>query len=155
LKPRDLLDTAILLVNSRRNKPRQSDLKRATSTMYYALFHELARSCANCVIGTAKQGRANRAWRQVYRSLDHGFAKTQCQHGKISSFPQGIQDFANTFVAMQIKRHSVDYDPFEKVYKSEVLVDYASTESAIKAFGECTAKDKKAFVAWVLLKERK
>jgi uncharacterized protein (UPF0332 family) len=154
LKPRDLLDTAILLVNSRRNKPRQSDLKRAASTIYYALFHELARSCANCVIGTAKKGRTNRAWRQVYRSLDHGFAKSQCQHGKINSFPQGVQDFANAFTAMQIKRHSVDYDPFAKVYKSEVMIDYASAETAIASFSACAAKDKKAFVAWVLLKDR-
>lgn len=154
MKPRDLLDTAILLVNSRKNKPRQSDLKRAISTIYYALFHELARSCANCVIGTAKKGRANRAWRQVYRSLDHGFAKSQCQNGKVTSFPQGIQDFANTFIAMQVKRHSVDYDPFAKVYKSEVLIDFASAESAIASFSASTTKDKKAFVAWVLLKDR-
>jgi uncharacterized protein (UPF0332 family) len=155
LKPRDLLDTASLLVNARRNKPRQSDLKRATSTIYYALFHELARICANCVIGTAKKGRANKAWRQVYRSLDHGFAKAQCQHGQITHFPQGIQDFANTFVAMQVKRHSVDYDPFAKVYKSEVMVDFYSAQSAIASFAACATRDKKAFVAWVLLKDRK
>ena len=154
MKPRDLLDTAVLLVNARKNKPRQSDLKRAISTIYYAMFHELARCCANNFVGTARNGRSNSAWRQVYRSLDHGVAKSQCKNAKVTKFPQGIQDFASTFVTLQVKRHSVDYDPFVKVYKSEVFVDMASVESAIAAFAACALKDKKAFVAWVLLKDR-
>jgi hypothetical protein len=41
---------------------------------------------------------------------------------------------------MQLKRHSADYDPFAKFYKSEVMNDMAAVETAIAAFEACDAK---------------
>lgn len=152
--PRDLIQTAAYLAKRSSNKPRQSDLKRAVSTVYYALFHALARCCADSMIGAAKKGRANRAWQQVYRSLDHGIARKACQNGDINRFPQEIQDFSNTFVGMQLKRHSADYDPFFKVYKSQVLIDIENVKSVLGSFSKTGMTHKKAFAAWVLLKQR-
>lgn len=152
LKPLDLIITAKELVGKPGGKPRQSNLKRALSTAYYALFHTLARCCADVVIGTNSQTR--KAWQQVYRALDHNFAKNACQHGNISRFPQEIQDFANAFVTLQSKRHSADYDPYSKIYKSQVLVDLANAETVIGGFESAPAKHRRAFAAWVLLKQR-
>ncbi|MFM8608617.1 MAG: hypothetical protein ACKOBC_11740, partial [Hyphomicrobiales bacterium] len=123
MKPLDLIETAKILVEARRNKPRQSDLKRALSTVYYAVFHALAHCCADSIAGTNRRSRSDRAWQHAYRSLDHGFAKSACQNTEIIKFPSEMQDFANTFVSLQIKRHKVDYDLFEKIYKSEVLIE--------------------------------
>lgn len=66
--------------------------------------------------------------------------------------PQQIQDFANHFIAMQIKRHEADYDPKGKYHKSAVINDIAATESCMKLFVTASVKDRRAFAAWVLLK---
>jgi hypothetical protein len=153
VKARDLLKTARKLVPDR-GKPRQSDLRRATSTTYYALFHALARCCADCLIGTSPARRSNKAWRQAYRALDHGFAKNACKNGKIRDFPNDIQDFADQFVAMQAKRHDADYDPDMRITKSVVLNDVNTTANAIARFENTPVLDRIAFAALVLLKER-
>ena len=155
MDPRDLLKSARDLVNVANGKPRQANLLRATSTTYYALFHTLARTCADLLIGGASSARSKPAWRQVYRALEHRHAKSICQNGtKISKFPQEIQDFANMFASMQEKRHQSDYDPQVKAYKSAVLNDINGVEAAIADFERAPLKDRRAFAAYVLFKTR-
>ncbi len=48
--------------------------RRAVSTAYYAVFHALARLCADELIG--KNGRSSRDYERVYRALDHGPLKS-------------------------------------------------------------------------------
>lgn len=72
----------------------------------------------------------------------------------MAKFPNEIQDFANTFVALQVKRHKADYDPDERCYKSQVLIDIADAEEAIRKFQSAPLKDRRAFSAFVLLKSR-
>lgn len=92
----ELIKTAYYLVRAAEiGKPRQSDLKRALSTAYYALFHTLARECADRLIGTHSPQRSA-AWKQVYRALDHGFAKQACSQAKKLGFPSDIVHFADT-----------------------------------------------------------
>jgi hypothetical protein len=155
LNPRDLLKTAKELVQATNGKPRQANLLRATSTAYYALFHTLARSCADLLIGGPNSVRSKPAWHQAYRALEHGFAKNACKNSsKLTLFPQEIQDFANMFVAMQVKRRRADYDPHEKAYKSAVLLDIDLVEAVIDGFHGAPLKDRRAFAAFVLLKAR-
>ena len=137
-------------------KPRQSDLKRSVSTVYYALFHTLCRQCADCLIGTKGSDRSNPAWRQAYRAVAHGHAKGCCENQKImKTFPKEIEDFGNAFVTAQIKRHSADYDPAYRVIRSEVIEDINVAEQVIKDFKKCPVKDRRAFSAWVTLTNRK
>jgi hypothetical protein len=154
LNPRDLITTARELITTTDGKPRQSNLSRAISTAYYALFHTLARCCADMMIGGTAAVRSGGAWRQVYRALDHGSAKNACQNNDISKFPKEIQDFANTFVTMQAKRHAADYDPKAKAFKSAVAIDIDTVESVISGFNKSAVKDRRAFAAWVLFKLR-
>lgn len=154
LNPRDLIKTARDLANVSNGKPRQANLLRATSTTYYALFHTLARSCADLLIGGTGAERSRPAWHQVYRALEHRLAKEACARSKINTFPKEIQDFANMFVSMQAKRHKADYDPHEKAYKSAVLLDIDLVEAVISDFQSAPLKDRKAFAAFVLLKAR-
>ena len=72
----------------------------------------------------------------------------------LSAFPQEIQDFANLFATMQKKRHRADYNPLERFSKSAVIADIHQTEVVIKGFKAVTAKDKRAFAAFVLLRTR-
>jgi len=159
LLARDLVKVAIDLATAVNHKPKQSHLRRATSTAYYALFHCLANNCADSIVGRgASYGR--RAWRQSYRALQHGFAKSACDSnsGKmkpiLERFPVEIQDFAYLFYNMQIKRHEADYDPYCRIYKSTVLTDIAAVKNAIAGFETSPLADRKAFAALVLFKQR-
>ena len=152
----DLIQTSRDLTKATRarGRPRQSNLRRAVSTTYYAIFHCLARSCADTIVrGT---DRSQPAWRQAYRALDHGTVKRRCDHqGTIKRFPQEIHDFANVLVDLQAKRHSADYDPDASFRKSEVLQDIDEAAEVIRCFGEASLKDRRAFAVYVLLNIRK
>lgn len=147
VKPDDLLITASDLIRGPR-RLRQSNLRRACSTTYYALFHTLCRCCADTMVSDKS---TKRAWVQAYRFLKHGHVKNQCAHKRIADFPDEIQDFADMFVQMQEKRHRADYDPTGIYYKSAVKADIDAAKTAIDAFTKSTRKDKRAFVIFVAL----
>jgi hypothetical protein len=153
LVPLDLLKTATDLVSTT-GKPRQANLLRGISTVYYSLFHVLAKTAADLMIGGNGAKKSPEAWMQVYRSLDHGPARKACQHHKINLFPKDIQEFANAFVSMQEKRHKADYYPMHKVYKSELLVDIQVAEDVIHRFIKVPVLDRRAFAAFLLFKSR-
>lgn len=106
------------------------------------------------LVGGSSAARSKHAWRQTYRALEHGFAKSACKDGKISLFPKAIEDFANNFVALQEKRHLADYDPSITLAKSEVVADIATAKDAILSFLKEPTKDRRAFAAHVLFKKR-
>lgn len=128
------------------------DLRRATSSAYYALFHALARQCADLIVGGPGARRSRPAWRQTYRAVEHGAARGACVDQRITRFPEAIQDFANAFVTMQAKRHKADYDPSARFAKFEVAQDIATARQAILAFHTAPLQDRRAFCVWVLLK---
>jgi len=120
------------------------------------MFHTLAKTSADLLIGGSGSQRSPEAWCQVYRALEHKFTKNQCNDGKVMpKFPQEIQDFANVFVTMQKKRHDADYDPDAKFFKSEVETDIALVEGAISDFNRAPTLDRRAFAAFVMFRLRK
>jgi hypothetical protein len=72
----------------------------------------------------------------------------------MAKFPQEIQDFANTFVALQSTRHTADYDPDDKYGKAGVATDVSAATAAIKKFAAVGLKDRRAFAVWVLWKSQ-
>lgn len=118
------------------------------------MFHELARSCSDQLIGGDNSDRSEPAWRQVYRSLQHGTVKSQClnEQAILDQFPKPIGAFGRHFVAMQKKRNSADYDPAYKLEKSQVENDLRLTEAIISHFRSCKPKSKRAFSAFCLLR---
>ncbi len=108
------------------------------------------------MVGSDRIDRASPAWRQVYRSLEHGFVKSQCkQKTTVAKFPDHIQDFAALFVDIQVKRHDADYDPSTTFLKSDVMAELLSIKNTIVAFQEVAVRDRRAFCVFVLLKDRK
>lgn len=154
MNPQEYIKSARILAEHGR-RPTQISLRRATSTAYYALFHTVSRCCADALVGGNGSDRSKPAWRQVYRALEHGGCKSACQNkALIDRFPKPIEDFANAFVTMQIKRHNADYDPYGNYTKSEVITDIDNCEQAIKDFQGVPMKDRRAFSALVLFKHR-
>ena len=163
MSPEDLLTIAESLafggIGTGRGRPRQAELRRAISATYYALFHTLASSCANLLVGARSSTRTRQAWRQAYRSLDHGQVKRRCTERRsrdvLHRFPQAVQDFADQLVKMQRLRHLADYDPLEHFVRSEVSQLVEQTESVIGEFKQAERPDRRAFAVFVLFNLRR
>lgn len=156
MQPLDLIKTARRIIGPRKSRrPRQSDLRRAISTAYYALFHALCQNCADCMIGTNAASRSASAWRQAYRAIEHSYTKKQCRnHQVMSKFPKEIEDFASLFYDLQVERHATDYDPFRNFTLSDVIATIDAAELAIKTFNKTGIKHRRAFAAWTAMKHR-
>ena len=152
MQPSDFIATARdLAQSSARGRPRETNLRRAVSTTYYAMFHCLAQNCADLLVGGPGSHRSEPAWRQTYRALQHGTARQRCQQQPIRQFPEPIQEFARKFVEMQIKRENADYGP-EGIYrKSDILEDIGIAENLIIQFQQADPKDRRAFAVYLLL----
>jgi uncharacterized protein (UPF0332 family) len=151
---RDLIVTARRLARANPKRPRQADLRRAVSTAYYAAFHALARECADRFVGTGR-GRSRAAWRQTYRSLEHGFAKDACKQTENLGFPLSITDFAEAFVQLQEERHRADYDPDARYTRAEVQVLIVLAEQAATSLRNAPMNDRTAFAVLVLTRRRR
>jgi uncharacterized protein (UPF0332 family) len=157
MKPLELIASARRLIGGpARGRPRQTDLKRAASTAYYAMFHAACRLVANAFVGSSGQQQAQRAWTQAYRGVDHGHVKDRCKNKSvIGRFPVPLQNFANTFVDLQILRHEADYDPNKIVTRSGVIAEIDRAEQAIKDLRAVSNPDLRASAVWIVTKERK
>ena len=159
MKPTDFIATAKELVRAdTRGRPRETNLRRAASTTYYALFHALATCCADTLVGGLNSNRSESAWTQGYRSLRHGDARSRCSNQQVmQEFPSDIQGFARLFVEMQIARHEADYNPnpdFE-FYKDAVLQNIIDAEYQLRRFAEAPIRDRRAFGVYVLMPMRR
>ena len=153
MDPDHLLQIATDLTEINTRRPRRADLCRAVNTTYYALFHCLARSCADALAGHSRSVGNRPAWRQVYRALEHGQAKNRCAQAP-GRFPEAIRQFGRRFVALQNKRHYADYDPDHRLRKTEVVADIEDVRTTIARFLATPAGDRRAFAIHVLMKAR-
>lgn len=110
----------------------QTNLNRAPSTAYYALFHAHCLNCADSLVGVAGTERSQRVWLQAYRAVEHAKARKKCNRiiNEIMDFPDGIITFTFKFVELQEKRYLADYDPLYQLTHNDVLNHIASAEVA-------------------------
>ena len=141
-------------LGSGRGRPRQSELRRAVSLAYYAMFHSLAKQSADMLVGATRGRRSQRAWLQAYRSLDHRLAAAQCRRPVIRRFPEEIQEFAEQFVGNQQMRHDADYNPDVSYARYQVLELIDQTERVVLDFERPDTLDKRAFAVYVMFRSR-
>ena len=148
MTPYDLMKTA----RAQTERPTQAGLRRAVSTAYYAMFHTLAASAADLLMGTSRSP----AWHRVYRALEHGRARSACQRGRsMGEFPADIREFARVFVILQTERQQADYALDAETYEaSDVLEHIGSAERAIDGFARVDVESRRNFVAHVLFRQR-
>ena len=123
MNPARLINIATQLALSSNDTPEhQERLRRAVSTAYYAMFHFLANSNANALIGDPTNDNNDNnamAWNRAYRALEHGDARSRFRHtisrfrhtGHMDPFPRVVKEFAATFNRLQGERHTADYNP--------------------------------------------
>lgn len=154
MRPDDLIATARDFLNTGRGAPRQSNLRRAVSPTYYALFHCLARCCADSMVGTVGARRSEAAWQQAYRALEHRQAAARCQLSLVRDFLEEVQDIAGEFSRAQFARHQADYVAGGRWQKSNVDQMIVGAESALNGFKRVSIQDRKAFAIHLTLKRR-
>ncbi|MCY4445882.1 MAG: hypothetical protein OXC02_05405 [Rhodobacteraceae bacterium] len=156
MQPSELIDTAHHLVDrNSTGKPRQSDLNRAMSTAYYAMFHALCRNCADCVVGTRHSLRSELAWMQAYRAANHSTVNSRCLNKLVmNQFPKNIQEFADSFVALQKKRHQADYNPENEFTIYEVMTEIDAAQKGIEKLNNSSIEDRTAFVVYTVMQKR-
>lgn len=146
-----LIDSAnALAARGGSGKPEQADLRRASSTAYYAVFHALARMCADVLVGS-DETRPNKAWVEVYRGLNHGTVRTACTNAQNVAFPPGIKQFSRALELLQKVRHAADYDPTDRLTRVSVNGSIKLAEESIAALDSVARRDKIAFATWVLV----
>ena len=156
MKIRGMIGTALRLAKQGGSKrPRETDLRRAVSTNYYALFLFLCFLLADLWIGTSPAARNSLAWHQVSRFLQHGKVMEICSNKKkMSRFPEAIRKFAELFIIAYQKRVQADYDSRARFRRYEVIADIMNAKEAMENFMKAPREDRLAFVTLIALPER-
>ncbi len=149
-----LLDTAQLLLD-RPGGSTPADASRAVSTIYYALFHFLAKHCCDLFVG-ATEPPPNRAWEHLYRSLNHATIDDRCRNiGKMRSknFHVDVIEFADFIRQAQWKRERCDYCFNLSPSITSVTNDIAQARDLMQRFLASPETHRRAFAVYLLFKE--
>lgn len=134
-------------------QPLQDSLRRAVSTAYYAMFHALASSNADCLVGIPHDPLTEHAWSRIYRGLNHNAAKRNLSQDR-SLFSPRIRHFTEIFSQLQDQRHLADYDPNTTFTISETLALIDLAEAAIESFMQTNADERKVVAIQSLIGRR-
>jgi hypothetical protein len=149
----DLLHAAEALARFDERRPKQASLRRAMSSAYYAVFHALAKTCADELIGVT---RANTdVWVRVYRALDHREAKKALSSPTVLNLHAGVATFGLSFVALQDQRLAADYDPRPFPHgRQETLAYVNQARTAVAALNAAPSDRKRSLAGFALFRSR-
>lgn len=134
----------------------EANLRRATSDLYYALFHAVSEAMVASLGGDPKNAAFIEAYVSVYRQLEHGQAEKRCKAlARGDDFAVEFRRFAKHFVTMKNKREAADYGPLEKFAVSIVKNDLETTETVLSGFWGADAAERTTFACYIGLRWRR
>ncbi|SEK79345.1 hypothetical protein SAMN05443999_102275 [Roseovarius azorensis] len=133
----------------------ESDLRRATSDLYYALFHRVCEALIEPIGVVFDSNPFKEMYRTLYRIPDHGFLEKRCKEVKGHSFSDAISAFANQIAVMKNKRELADYDPLATFVISGIENDVQVVTSVLENFNLADPIERVRFAYFVSLKGRK
>jgi uncharacterized protein (UPF0332 family) len=158
--PHDLLGHARELA-TRRGRPSQVNLRRATSSAYYALFHLLVAELIERIVPSEPSNLRLR----VARAVQHGEIKQVCIDFR--NPPKKLQPLlgqqvspelrliAKIFIDLQNDRHAADYDVALHLSQSAVLNSVANAETAFALWRQLrTTGEANTFLAAIAFGKR-
>ena len=156
VSPARLIEVATQLTLTSADAPEhQERLRRAVSTAYYAMFHSLANSNANILVGDAPSDNNTAAWNRTYRALDHGTARSRFRNTEhMASFPREVREFADTFIDLQSERHTADYNPSPTFTVSGALRTIDQARQAILRFAGTSLEIRRNLATYILFGNR-
>ena len=128
-------------------------IRRSVSTAYYAMFHALADSNADCLVGAPQGGLDQHAWLRAYRGIDHRDARRYLNQDR-RLFSPPVQRFIDTFGELQDARHAADYDPSRVITSSEAVHWINRAEAAIAEFVQVDRRERTAVAVQALIRAR-
>ena len=140
-----------------RGRPQQTHLRKANSAAYYAMFHALANSNADILIGSAAAIRRSEEWIVTQRALNHGTAKKQLLNAsRMATFHADLRDFAETFIALQVQRHEADYNPYPAtpLTRTQTMRNIQRARDATQAFLAAPPQERRRFATHLLFTQR-
>ena len=144
------------LIRARRllagGQPSQEALRRAVSTAYYAMFHALATSNADLIVG-ARTPVNQSDWIATYRSLQHYRAENPL-HGWPHLFSPQVRNFATVIGVTKKRRENADYNPVVHFPQNQVITWIDRAEQAIIEFNAAPTQER-AMVAIATLAGRR
>lgn len=145
----DYLEQARHLARRERTRPKQASLRRAVSVAHYALFHLLCDEASGILVRGLRGSDELKT--RTARALEHGTMKRVCRSFGSNALSAGLSFLhpvdadlrlvAATFVRMQEKRHSADYDLQANFSRTNTLVLIAQSEAAFDAWNRVRASD--------------
>ena len=159
MNPQDLIALSRALVNgviaSTAAPVSQTELRRAVSCAYYAMFHTLAASNANTLVGASPANQQRWAWQQTYRAADHRPTRNKLSRAILGSrFPLAIRNFGVVFAVAQQARHSADYDPHSQFHATDVADLIDRVQDAISAFNQTSNDTRRDLAIHILTNVR-
>lgn len=165
INPEHLIEQAEALSQTLSRRPRETDLRRAISNAYYAMFHSLAKEVADELVGVTR--RRAKEYNIVYRSLEHGRAKDLCRDLTKTTLPQkysglapaggfcaDITQFCTAFADLQERRHAADYDPSERFLVADAKLTLGTAKSAIQKLEGAPQAERRLFIHLLVFKIR-
>lgn len=128
--------------------------RRSVSTAYYAVFHALAKLCAETLLVDAKH--SDDAYAKIYRALDHGPLRNVFLQVPLKDHP-AIKLLGESIITLQAERHRADYSPPDKDMFTVPEVDEIIKQARF-VIGELIKLDKSdriLLATSLLFKERK
>jgi uncharacterized protein (UPF0332 family) len=154
-----------LTVPASAGAPRQVDLRRAISSVYYGVFHATLTAAADQFVGVTK--RSTDRYALAYRSVDHNTLRSLClelknqnvsprigRHSPPKGFGPNIQAFAAAVLELQEKRLAADYDPLMRIKASDALSAITSAREALRRFRRASGPRRTAFLSLLLFRPR-
>jgi hypothetical protein len=127
--------------------------RRAVSTAYYAVFHSLARLCADELLGR-RSGARSEEYERVYRSLEHGTLKRAFKEEPLRQVA-ALERIGNRVAELQSERIRSDYLPSRALYTRDQCLDLVrSAQSAVHSIEALPASDRRTLAIYLLFKNR-
>ena len=134
-----------------------TELRRAVSCAYYAIFHTLCGAYADVMAGPHVGSQMGRElWNMAYRTIDHGPARNKCSDSVgMSRFSPDIQNFAAKLVDLQQRRHESDYNPgatFDRIQVTQIIDDAVD---ALAGFNNAPPDEIRLFITYLTSRPRR
>lgn len=148
-------ETAVLLTEM--NGPASAaQIRRAISSLYYAVYHSLALKFADALVGGGVEGGLEKAWVEVYRSIEHQKCSAACREladRKVPKpFPRQIKLLAADVAQLYEQRLAADYDPTYQPTMIQLNSLLGMVEGHISYIAQLPERDAKALAVWVLFR---
>ena len=128
----------------------QARLRMAVANAYYAMYHALARSNADLLIGPSETEGNAPEWSRVYTALG-GDSAFELMQGDFSRQPEAMRRFVDAFLAAHHQRRLAEEDPATTFTADQARDCIDRAEVAISDFLSAQPEQRRAFAVHLLL----